>query len=202
MTVYRTIDMAKSLWIKGDNFTISNLFGKWDIDGTQAANYNFGSIVITRLAPQDYHRWHLPVSGKLGKRCLIEGDYITVNPIAIRRNVDVYTTNKRVICPIESDEFGLVILVAIGATMVGSINFHCECKDSTQPCLDGRCMVGKHFNKFDDHGWFAFGGSTCLILFKPGVIAFDDDLLKNSENQIETLVKVGSRLGISTGTGK
>jgi len=163
-----------------------------------AKRFDLGSLVIARLAPQDYHRFHAPVSGTLEKRFPIGGDYNTVNPIAIRRNVDVYTANKRCICPIQTKEFGLVLLIAIGATMVGSINFTntCTC-GTTPPCSDGRCQVGKTVNKFDDFGYFAFGGSTTLVLFEPGAILFDPDLLANSDNQLETLVKVGSRLGIA-----
>ena len=142
------------------------------------------------------------------RRYLIHGDYNTVNPIAIRQEgVNVYTDNKRCICPIETDEFGLVLLIAVAATMVGSIGFNCTCnpipKDSQGHvgvcCEDGRCSIGKTVQKFDDAGWFAFGGSTTLVLFQPNAIAFDGDLLKNSSNQLETLVKVGSSLGRATG---
>jgi len=199
MMVFRTTDSAKELWIKGENFSLSHLFGQWDTDGKQIAKFVGGSLVIARLAPQDYHRWHFPVSGTLRERFLISGDYNTVNPIAIRRNVDVYTTNKRCICPIETKEFGTVILIAVAATLVGSINFdHCACQH--RPCEDGKCCVGKQVKKFDPHGYFAFGGSTTLVLFQPGSILFDGDLLSNSDNQLETLVKVGSRLGVATGT--
>jgi len=198
LSIFRSIDDAKELWIKGQNFNVTNLFAPWDKDGTQAAKFVGGSLVIARLAPQDYHRWHLPVTGTLKKRFLIKGEFNTVNPIAIRRNVDVYTTNTRCICPIETKEFGTVILIAVGATLVGSINFPCECKNGNQ-CVDGVCYEGKTFNKFSDHGYFAFGGSTTLVLFQPGSIAFDNDLLANSDNQLETLVKVGTRIGVSTG---
>ncbi len=109
------------------------------------------------------------------------------------------------ICPIETAEFGLVLLVAIAATMVGSIIFPCSCNPAPADgkcCEDGRCQVGKQVSKFDDCGSFAFGGSTTLVLFPAGSITFDKDLLVNSEQQLETLVKVGNSLGRATGKGK
>jgi len=201
LTVFPTIAEAQRLWIKGENFSLENLFAGWDSTGAYAKEFRGGSLVIARLAPQDYHRWHVPVSGKQEKRFLIEGDYYTVNPIAIRRNVDVYTRNKRVICPIMTKEFGRVLVIAVGATMVGSINFVDSAdKKETDPrkLIEDESIVGKEIKKFDQHGYFAFGGSTTLVLFKPGTIVFDEDLMHNSARQLETLVKVGSRLGVAT----
>jgi len=196
MMVFNTIDDSKELWIKGENFTVSHLLDGYDQDGKIAPMFTGGSLVIARLAPQDYHRFHLPVTGYLKKRFPIGGDYNTVNPMAIRRNVDVYTTNKRTICPIETNEFGTVLLIAIAATMVGSIHFSiCDCK---QECSDGACVENRLVQKFTDFGYFAFGGSTTLVLFRPGAIKFDSDLSQNSLNQMETLVKVGMRIGEST----
>jgi len=71
-------------------------------------------------------------------------------------------------------------------------------KKNNQSCVDGACQVGKQRKKFDPQGYFAFGGSTTLVLFQPGVIAFDNDLLRNSDQGLETLVKVGSRIGVAT----
>jgi len=131
MMVFRTLDDGQALWIKGEHFTLANLFGGWDNkSGDMAKLFAGGSLVIARLAPQDYHRWHFPVTGSPQKRFPIDGAYMTVNPIAVRKNVDVYTLNKRCICPIETKEFGLVVLIAIAATAVGSINFdNCDCKE-------------------------------------------------------------------------
>ena len=59
-----------------------------------------------RLAPQDYHRFHAPVDGVVGKIRPVAGTYYTVNPMAIRdRDIDVFTDNKRVVMTIRSQEF-------------------------------------------------------------------------------------------------
>ena len=184
MMVFDSVEDAKTLWIKGQQFSIANTLAAADTDGSLTAGLTGGALVIARLAPQDYHRWHWPVAGKPGPRTPIAGDYNTVNPIAIRKNVDVYTENKRVVCPIDTQAFGKVVLVAVGASMVGSINF-----------VD----AGEEVHRFDEHGWFAFGGSTVLVFLPPGVVAFDEDLMRNSKKSLETLIKVGRRIGVATG---
>jgi phosphatidylserine decarboxylase len=90
----------------------------------------------------------------LGPHVPIDGDLYTVNPIAVNKNVNVFTMNKRVVCPLESPEFGTVGMIAVGATMVGSINFLRH--------------EGDKVKKGDQHGYFAFGGSTVLVFFEKG----------------------------------
>ena len=134
--------------------------------------------MICRLAPQDYHRFHSPVNGQLVKIDPIPGQYFTVNPMAVRQNVDVYTENVRVIYYFETD-FGGVAMVAIGAMLVGSIRTTREL---------GRIQKG------DEIGYFAFGGSTLVVLF-PRKFHFCSDLLENSNEQLETFVKMGDHIG-------
>jgi len=180
LNVFETIEAATKIWIKGKNFTLQNLLK----DETLAKEYSGGSLVIARLAPQDYHRFHSPIDGVLGKFVPYPGTYYTVNPIAIREAIDVYTENKRQRVIIKSPQFGDVLYITVGATMVGSINFTVK--------------EGQTVKKGDEIGYFAFGGSTILVLFKPGTIKFDSDLLVNSSKPIETLVKFGTSLGTST----
>ena len=93
----------------------------------------------------------------------------------------MFGENSRAILPIESPVFGTVLYIPIGATMVGSIIFTAQ--------------EGQHVNKGDELGYFAFGGSTVIVLFKKGTITFDSDILFNSRKPIETLVKMGYRIG-------
>jgi len=175
--VFITVDEATKLWIKGHKFSLGALLQ----DHEMAKDYQNGSVVIWRLAPQDYHRFHSPVTGTLKSMAPFDGTYYTVNPIAINANVDVYTENKRVRCVISTPDFGDIIYIAIGATMVGSVNFTKK--------------VGESFKKGDELGYFAFGGSTVIVLFKNGTISFEEDLVVNSAKPIETLVKLGQPLG-------
>jgi phosphatidylserine decarboxylase len=188
MMVFPEWTDAANLWVKGDKFTIENLIGA-EASAQYGEWFKGGSFVIARLAPQDYHRWHTPVQGTFGKRFPIAGALYTVNPIAINQPVNVYTENKRCVCLIDTEEFGAVILIAVAATMVGSMEIdgaeHATCERGAT------------------HGKFFFGGSTILLIFQPGTIKFADDLLVNStanpKRPIETLVKVRSKLGDATG---
>jgi len=112
---FQTIDSSKKLWIKGSNFSVASLLD----DEEMGEFYKNGSLTIFRLAPQDYHRFHLPVDGVLSEPKFITGTYYTVNPMAIRSRTDVYTENVRVVSYIDSEEFGKVAIVCIGAMMVG-----------------------------------------------------------------------------------
>lgn len=177
MSCFPTVPDATRLWIKGVNFSLASLLQ----DEQAAKEFSGCALGIFRLSPQDYHRFHSPVSGIVGETKKIEqGCYYTVNPMAVRSEVDVYTDNVRSITYIESSEFGKVAFVAIGAMMVGSI------------ILTGGAKQGERIERGDEFGYFAFGGSTILVL---GNFKFDRDLVENSESNLETLVKVRNTVG-------
>ncbi|KAL0953106.1 hypothetical protein HGRIS_004377 [Hohenbuehelia grisea] len=181
LMAFETVNEATRLWIKGREFSVARLLGPAYRD--QAEKYNGGALVIFRLAPQDYHRFHSPVAGTIGPMTYIAGEYYTVNPQAIRTALDVYGENARKIVPIDSPQFGRVMAVCIGAMMVGSIQTTVNEGDTVQR--------GQEF------GYFAFGGSTIVVLFEKGTVQWDEDLLINGRASLETLVRVG--MGIGTG---
>ncbi|CAG8463076.1 2119_t:CDS:2 [Scutellospora calospora] len=182
LNVFQDIDLAKKYWVKGKKFTIAELIQ----DEEMAKEFDGGSIAIFRLAPQDYHRFHSPVNSVVGSSKYINGTYFTVNPMAINEELDVFTENVRSVIQLHPSTPGAskVLFVAIGALLVGSIKFTVKEKDKV--------------NKGDELGHFAYGGSTIICLWPKGVIKFDDDLVSNSKTSIETLVKVGMRIGIRT----
>ncbi|OEL35458.1 Phosphatidylserine decarboxylase proenzyme 2 [Dichanthelium oligosanthes] len=181
LMAFSSVDESTRFWIKGRKFSIEGLLGP----SAHSNALSNGSLVIFRLAPQDYHRFHVPVSGTVEKFVEIPGFLYTVNPIAVNsKYCNVFTENKRVISIISTSEFGKVAFVAIGATMVGSITF-----------LKNE---GDYVHKGDEFGYFSFGGSTVICVFEKDAIQFDADLLANSERSLETLVSVGMTLGMST----
>ncbi|XP_043722005.1 phosphatidylserine decarboxylase proenzyme 2-like isoform X1 [Telopea speciosissima] len=181
LMAFKSIEESLRFWIKGRKFSIQGLLGK-DICSTDFVN---GTLVIFRLAPQDYHRFHFPVSGTIEQFVDIPGCLYTVNPIAVNsKYCNVFTENKRVVSIISTEDFGKVAFVAIGATMVGSITFLKNEGDLVQ--------------KGEEFGYFSFGGSTVICVFEKDVIDIDEDLLSNSARSLETLVSVGMQLGLST----
>ncbi|OBZ83929.1 Phosphatidylserine decarboxylase proenzyme 3 [Choanephora cucurbitarum] len=177
MTAFETVSEATRLWIKGVDFSLKKLLG----DSQSAQDFEGGSIAVFRLAPQDYHRFHSPVDGTIVKTRHISGQYYTVNPMAIRTTIDVFGENARTVVWIDSEEFGKVAVVCVGAMLVGSIIITAN--------------VGSHIKRTDEMGYFAFGGSTLVVVFQKDKMHFDHDLLDNSDKAVETLVRVGNHIG-------
>ncbi|KAJ5623444.1 hypothetical protein N7490_012049 [Penicillium lividum] len=179
--VYDRMDEATGIWVKGREFSVERLLGTAYPE--DAARYQNGALGVFRLAPQDYHRFHVPVDGVMGEPKTIEGEYYTVNPMAIRSALDVYGENVRVLVPIDSVAHGRVMVVCVGAMMVGSTVITRK--------------AGDKVSRADELGYFKFGGSTLLVLFEEGVINFDRDLVDNSKGALETLIRVGMSVGHS-----
>ncbi|KAG0184647.1 hypothetical protein DFQ28_010774 [Apophysomyces sp. BC1034] len=175
MTAFENVGDATRLWIKGIEFSLDKLLGR---DGSA---FDGGSLAVFRLAPSDYHRFHAPVDGVVTDIQHIAGQYYTVNPMAIRTTLDVFGENTRTVVTMESEQFGQVAVVCVGAMLVGSVVMTAQ--------------IGSYLRRTDEMGYFAFGGSTLVVLWQKDAIVLDQDLLTNSGKTLETLVQVGNRVG-------
>lgn len=173
---------AGGLFVKGQMFSISELIQ----DDQLAEKFERGSLLLSRLCPVDYHRFHFPVSGRPGPARLINGPLYSVNPVALCRNIHILAQNKREITVHETADLGTVLLIEVGATNVGSI------LQTYQP--------GSDVSKGDEKGYFAFGGSSTITIFEPGRITFAADLLEQSAVHCELYARMGDRLGTRSGT--
>ena len=162
--------------IKGFRFDVSSFLD----NPVLAQKYLDGTLIIIRLAPVDYHRFHFPVSGNLTPDKKIEGDYYSVNPFALRKKAEIFFLNKREYTIISNPLFGDVIMAEVGATMVGGIV---------------QTYKGNSVKKGEEKGYFKFGGSTLVLLFGRSKIYIDEDILINTANGYETTVKMGERIG-------
>jgi len=174
---FENVQAATGFYAKGQQFNLAASLG----DAALAAEFAGGSLLISRLCPVDYHRFHFPVNGTPGEPRLINGWLYSVSPIALRQNLAYLWENKRMVTLVESPEFGRVAVVEIGATMVGSI---------VQTFLPGRTVA-----KGEEKGLFKFGGSCVVTIFQRGRIQFDADLLAHSGQGLEVYAKMGDRLG-------
>ena len=77
LMAFATVSEATRLWIKGRDFSVGRLLGETYRQETE--KYIGGALCIFRLAPQDYHRFHVPVNGTIGPMTDIMGEYYTVN---------------------------------------------------------------------------------------------------------------------------
>ncbi|MEO6246060.1 MAG: archaetidylserine decarboxylase [Opitutaceae bacterium] len=173
------VDTAPGFYVKGAKFSFADLLG----DAALAEKFAGGAMLISRLCPVDYHRFHFPVAGTPGDSRLINGWLYSVNPIALRRNLRYLVENKRVVTLVESAQFGTVAMVEVGATNVGSIQ---------QSFVPGRAVT-----KGEEKGLFAFGGSCVITIFERGRIRFDSDVAEQTANHVETFAKMGDRLGVA-----
>lgn len=192
MMAFDTVSDATQIWIKGRDFSVARLLGpayrsQWD-------NYDGGALAIFRLAPQDYHRFHSPVRGRIGKMTMIDGEYYTVNPQAIRTALDVYGENVRKIVPIESEEFGTVMTVWVGAMSELKVLYR-QLTSSVVGSIGTSVEEGQMVDRGDELGWFAFGGSTIVCIFEKGRAVWDEDIQANGAAAIETLVRMGMGIG-------
>jgi phosphatidylserine decarboxylase len=174
---FQDIQAAAGFYVKGAKFSFAELFG----DDKVAEKFAHGAMLISRLCPVDYHRFHFPVAGTPNEPRLINGWLYSVSPVALRRRLAYLIENKREVTLIETANFGTVAMVEVGATNVGSIR---------QSFVPARAV-----QKGDEKGLFAFGGSCVITVFQRGRIRFDADVLAQSEKQIETYAKMGDRLG-------
>lgn len=188
LMIFPTIDLATRYWIKGYGFTLGKLLQ----DDALASQFEGGTITIARLAPQDYHRWHSPVDGTVTSIKEIPGTYYTVNPQAINLpdTLDVFCENRRSVMIIRRPApHSPIILVAVGAMLVGSIKYNPGIQQGAQ-ITRGQCL-----------GYFQYGGSTVIMLCMRYQLQPDEDLVQNSVTEkCETLVRVGWRIGISPET--
>eukprot|EP01006_Ploeotia_vitrea_P041357 TRINITY_DN66504_c4_g6_i1.p1 TRINITY_DN66504_c4_g6~~TRINITY_DN66504_c4_g6_i1.p1 ORF type:complete len:726 (+),score=388.64 TRINITY_DN66504_c4_g6_i1:76-2253(+) len=180
--VFKDVPPDQKIWIKSEEFNIPELLGGEALLGADPNQY--GSMAIIRLAPQDYHRYHVPISGTLTKQYALSGTLHSVNADGMTSgNLAIY--NQRTVSIIQSTHFGNVAFVAVGATCVGSVKMLAK--------------EGDTVTRGDDFGYFQFGGSTIVLLFqKPGAagaIAFEDDILQHSQQRVETYMYVNTRLG-------
>jgi phosphatidylserine decarboxylase len=181
---YQNIDDTESFVVKGQKFNLHTLLE----DDELAKAYAGASLVIARLAPPDYHRFHFPCACVPGETRLINGWLYSVNPIAIKRDMDIFTKNKRTLCLLQTEAFGQVLYMEIGATNVGSIH---QTYTPFQPQAKGA-----------EKGYFSFGASCLILLFPKGTLQLDDDLIAASEAGIEMRCLMGQRMGKSLITSR
>ena len=176
---YADIDTCSGFIVKGEKFQLKTLLGHASL----AKEFQGGSMVLARLCPSDYHRFHFPCDCLPGPTALINGWLYSVNPLAVKKNIHILTQNKRTLCELHTPLFGRVLYMEIGATNVGSIQ---ETYAPNQWQIKGA-----------EKGYFEFGGSALVLLFAKNTILFDSDLLAATEQGLEMRCLLGQSMGKS-----
>ncbi|MBQ9898828.1 MAG: phosphatidylserine decarboxylase [Ruminococcus sp.] len=174
LTVY-PISRKSVFRIKDSYYRVADLLNNKFL----ARRYEGGLCMIFRLEVDDYHRYCYIDDGTKTGNTYIRGVLHTVNPIALER-YNFYKRNCREYTILHTNNFGDVVQVEVGAMMVGRIcNRHSE------------GVIRRGMEK----GCFEFGGSTVVLLAERGKVRIDRDILRNSAEGAETIVKYGERIG-------
>lgn len=162
--------------IKQSFYTISEL-----LDGDELyKKYKDGICLVFRLCVDHYHRYCYVDNLKITKRQFIKGRLHTVRPIALER-YPVFVQNCREYTVMETENFGTVTQIEVGAMLVGKIkNHHSE----------------GEFSKGDEKGMFLYGGSTIVLLLEKDTVNINSDYFTQTEKNIETPVKMGEPLNL------
>lgn len=165
------------VFIKGQSFDLPALLGSAEL----AEKYAHGAVVLSRLCPVDYHRYHFVAAGTPEAAQRIPGPLASVSPYCLRRRLSWLWTNKRELTVLHTETMGDVLSLAVGATGVGAI---CQTYTPGRPVAKG-----------EEQGYFAFGGSTVMTFFEPGRVQLAEDLLTNTTAGYETYARQGDVLG-------
>jgi len=161
------------LHIKGKHFSLAKLIDEENI----SLKY---SVIIARLAVNDYHHMHMPEDGILMEVKEFNGKYVSVDRDYLRSDINVLNENKRVVFKFKRDDDSIFYLVMIGSILISSIMHNTE-------------LFKKYYTK-EKIAYFQYGGS-CVVYVSDKNIYFDDDLIYFTNENIESYVKVGEEIG-------
>ncbi|VYU12699.1 phosphatidylserine decarboxylase [Clostridium tertium] len=174
---YENISINKLIQVKGISYSLEELLANKEV----AKEYDGGTCLVLRLCPTDYHRFHFVDNGIPLENHFIRGNYYSVNPVALERIPKLYCQNKREWCTFKSENFGDILHIEVGATCVGTI---IQSYKANEKVLRG-----------DEKGYFKFGGSTTILLFKKDSIEIDKDIIEQSNLGFESMVLLGEVIG-------
>lgn len=165
----RVYDTNDSLKIKNGTYDIRDIIGK-------RKDLRDKRVLIFRLAADDYHRFIYIDNGKVKEQYKIKGVLHTVRPISDKYKV--YTKNTRIVSILDTENFGEIIEIDVGALLIGHIVEHNKEK----------------FNRLNEKGYFEYGGSTIILVINKD-IEIDEDITEQSKLGYETKVNIGEKIG-------
>ena len=176
---FQKLSDAQKFFIKGGVFNLRQLLK----DEALAEHFRNGACVISRLAPVDYHRFHFPCDGIPNAARLINGFLYSVSPMALKGSWRIFGENKRWLTILQSKRFGKIAIIEVGACCVGSVR---------------QTFTPESFvKKGDEKGYFLFGGSTVITLFKHGRVVLAKDLVDCTQKGLELYAHMGDAMARS-----
>ncbi len=160
---------------KQSEYSVKTLLKNDDL----AKKFEGGKCVVIRLCVHNYHRYSYIDNGAKGDNIFIKGKLHTVRPIALM-NRPVFLENCREYTLLETENFGSVAQIEVGAMLVGKIKNH---------------HSAYSFSRGEEKGTFLYGGSTIILLFQKDRVEISSEFFENTQKGIETPIKMGQALG-------
>ncbi|MBC7428076.1 MAG: phosphatidylserine decarboxylase [Bacteriovorax sp.] len=172
---YESVHDDEKVPVKGSYLKPKALISseKWE------KTFEDGPLLLARLCPVDYHRYHFPDDGTVLDDYRVTGLYHSVNPLALKSKEDILITNERHVTILETKNFGKIAFIEVGAICVGKIM-------QTRPLTKGRA-----FSKGEEKGYFLFGGSTVIVIGEKGKWKPSADILEHTKAGMETYLHLG-----------
>lgn len=172
-----------ALWLKDKFFTFEELLGRDKRAWLRA--FAGGDFAVFRLTPEKYHYNHTPVAGRVVDFYAIDGAYHSCNPGAVIALATPYSKNKRYVTVIDTDipsgtGVGLVAMIEVVALMIGEVAqvYSDKRYDAPRPI-----QAGMRLRKGVPKSLYRPGSSTDVLLFQPGRVRFDADIVANMRRQ-------------------
>ncbi len=177
---FDAIDDKKLYPVKGQYLKAKDLVGNEQV----AKIFEGGPLMIARLCPVDYHRYHYPDNGNVLDNFRVPGAYDSVNPLAIKYKNQIFIKNERHVSILQTENFGKLAYIEVGAICVGKIvQSH---------------RWNKPFVRGEEKGYFLFGGSTVILLGEKGAWKPSEDIMANTSKGIETYLHLGQEVATKT----
>ena len=167
------IEEERALQIKGMSYSVDAFLGD-DISPENKARIHGGDFINFYLSPRDYHRYHIPLDMQVTKAIHIPGKLYPVNIPTLKRKIDLFIENERVVLECLTTHGKLFYLVLVGALNVGKMEVGFEPRIKTNTSSNGGVYTYEnlHLKKGDDFGCFQMG-STIIFLCEKGMIESD-----------------------------
>ncbi len=174
-----SLSETSALFLKGKFFDLEELIGHHKKEWL--TTFTGGDFAVFRLTPDKYHYNHTPVAGVVRDFYESPGRYHACNPSAVVTEVTPYSKNARAVTIIDTDVsggtgVGMVAMIEVVALMIGQVTqcYSRERYDAPQPI-----STGMFVERGCPKSLYRPGSSTDVLLFEPGRILFDDDLIRN-----------------------
>jgi phosphatidylserine decarboxylase len=155
--------------VKGNTYSLQALLG-----GPEGAEFRHGAQATLYLSPSMYHRVHAPVTGRIRSWRYLPGRLYPVNALAVRLVKELFAVNERLAIIIDTEAFGPVAVVMVGATNVGrmTLSFDSLATNAGLPATAVRPATPIPMERGQELGTFNLGSTVVLLIGRPqGLVA-------------------------------